>query len=447
MKTDTNHADVLTHLLDIAKKAGASSADAVLSRASSLSINRRLGKQESLHRSEESEIGLRVFVGKRNAMVSTSDLSAEALHETAARAVAMAKSVPEDDFAGIAEAGDLAKTIPDLDLFDPTELDVKTMNEYADRAEQAALGTKGITNSEGAEFSFGRDETFYAATNGFFAGYPSSGFSLSVSVIAGEDLAMEVEYDYDSAVYLSDLKSPEEIGQEAARRAVEALNPQKSATKKVPVVFDQRIAGSLIGALAGAISGSAVARGTTLLKDKMGAEIFAPHISIIDDPFMRRGTRSRPFDGEGLSPQKRALINKGVLTGWVLDLASARQLKLTPTGNAARGTGSPPAPRVANFYMTAGTLSPTALIGEIEEGFYVTQFLGGGGNIVTGDYSRGAKGFWIKGGKITHPVSEMTIAGDLPGMWRSCTPANDLLHKTGVDAPTVRIDGMTVAGA
>lgn len=434
--------DVLTQ----AKGFGATSADAVLSDSSSVSINRRLGKPESLTRSEEAEIGLRVFFGRRQALVSSSDLSKEALVLMAERAVAMAKSVPEDPFAGIADPSEITKTFPDLDLYDATDLPVDKMNEIADAAEGSALAVKGITNSEGASFSSGKEKVYYAATNGFAGGYSSSGFSLSVSVIAGQDTEMETDYEFDSAAFLQDLANPQKIGEEAAYRAVRALHPKKGSTKKIPVVFDRRVAGGAPGALASAISGGAVARGTTFLKEKMGQQIFSPGIVIVDDPFLKRGARSHPFDAEGIAPQKRNIVENGVLQGWLLDLSSARQLKLKTTGNAGRGTGSPPSPKPANFYMQPGIKTVEELIGEIEEGFFVTQLMGSGSNIVTGDYSRGARGFWIEKGKITYPVSEMTIAGNLKDMWMNLTPANDLRLQYGIDAPTLRIDGMMVAG-
>ncbi|MCK4946693.1 MAG: TldD/PmbA family protein [Alphaproteobacteria bacterium] len=437
---------LLQDLLKNAKGFGATSADVVLSDSSSVTVNRRLGKPESIHRSEEADIGLRVFVGKRNAIVSSSDRTPEALTQMAERAVAMAQNVPEDIHAGIADSSDIATIFPDLDLYDPAEPSVEEMNSYADRAEQAARSVSGITNSDGAEFGCGNDTVYYVASNGFVGSYSSSGFSISVAVIAGKDTGMEEDYDFDTAAFLSDLEEPEEIGKRAGERAVSALHPRKGATGRVPVVFDNRISGGLIGSLAGAISGMAVARGTTLLKDKMGQQVFSSGITIIDDPFLKRGNRSHPFDGEGIAPKKRSIIDKGILTGWLLDLSSARQLGLKTTGNAARGSGSPPSPKPANFYMQPGCVTIDELIKEIDEGFYVTQMMGSGGNVVTGDYSRGAKGFWIERGQITYPVSEMTIAGNLKDMWKNCLPANDLKLKYGIDVPTIRIDGMMVAG-
>ncbi|MBI3440894.1 MAG: TldD/PmbA family protein, partial [Proteobacteria bacterium] len=422
--SDPQREATLTLLQDLLKQAkgfGATSADIVLSDSSSVSVNRRLGKPESIHRSEEAEIGLRVFVGKKSAIVSSSDRAPEALQKMAERAMAMAKNVPEDPYAGIADPSEIAKAFPELDLYDTTTASVEKMNDYADQAEQAARGVKGVTNSDGAEFSYGKDVVYYVASNGFVGSYASSGFSLSVSVIAGEDVNMETDYDFDSTTFLSDLKDPKTIGQSAGERAVKALHPRKIATRQVPVIFDRRVSGGLIGSLAGAISGGAVARGTTLLKDKMGQQVMASGITLMDDPFLKRGHRSHPFDGEGVTPQKRAIIDKGVLTGWLLDLGSARQLGLKTTGNAARGSSSPPSPKPANFYMQPGHVTLNELLKDIREGFYVTGLMGSGANIVTGDYSRGAKGYWIENGQIAYPVAELTIAGNLKDMWLHCT--------------------------
>lgn len=447
---DAKQAETLQLLQDVLKKAkaaGATDADAVLSDSASVSVTRRNGEPESLVRSEEAEIGLRVLVGGKQAIVSSSDRSPEALQQMAERAVAMARMVPEDKFAGLADPADIAKSFPDLDLYDATDLSVEKMTEMADTAENAALDVEGVTNSDGAECSVSKETSYYAATNGFVGGYSASGFSLSVSVIAGEDTQMETDYDFDSAAYLKDLADPLSIGRSAGERAVKALNPRKGPTKTMPVVFDRRTAGGIIGSLAGAISGSAVARGTTFLKDSMGKQIFPANISVIDDPFLKRGARSHPFDGEGVTPQKRSIIDNGVLTGWLLDTSSAKQLGLKTTGNAARSASSPPSPRAANFYMQPGSKSVEELIKDIDEGFFVTQLMGSGANPVTGDYSRGARGFWIEKGQITYPVAEMTIAGNILQMWLDLEAANDLQFKYGVDTPTLRIAKMTVAGA
>lgn len=443
--------DVLHDVLAAAKKHGATDADILLGESTSVSVGRRLGKAESLTRSEEGEAGLRVFVGKRQAMVSSSDLSPKALIAMAERAVAMAKAVPADEWCGLADPSQLAQNIGSaeiaaLDLEDPTTLDVAAMTEMADRAEAAALAVGGISNSDGASFGYGRDVHTIAATNGFHGSYGSTGFSLSVSVIAGEGTSMETDYAFDATAYLRDLRRPEDIGREAGERAAAALNPRKGLTRMMPVILDRRIAGSIAGAVASAASGSAIAKGTSMFKDKRGAQVMAEGISIVDDPFLPRGNRSRPYDDEGLPVQKRHLIRDGVLDYWLLDLRSARQLGLQPTGHATRGTSSPPSPRAHNLYIPASAISPEDLISDIGTGFYVTEFLGSGGSIVTGDYSRGAKGFWIENGKRSYAVSEMTIAGNLKEMFMNCTPASDLEIRHGVDAPTLRIDGMTVAG-
>lgn len=442
---------LLNDVLNAALRHGATAADIVHEQSTSVSVGRRLGKPESLTRSEDGEVGLRVLVGQRQAIVSSSDLSPKALMAMAERAVAMARLVPEDPWCGLADPEQIiASVTPEmiaaLDMNDPTQLDVTLMAELADRAEAAALAVAGVTNSDGSSFGTGHSMSTIMATNGFYGSFGSSGFSLSVSVIAGEGTAMETDYAYDSTTYFSDLKNPESIGTEAGSRASAALNPRKGNTRMMPVILDRRIAGSIPGAIAGAASGSAIAKGTSIFKDKLGAQIAAPAITIIDDPFIARGSRSRPFDDEGLPVEKRALVKDGVLTTWLLDLRSARQLGMNPTGHAARGTSSPPGPRAHNLYIPASPISPEDLIGDIDEGFYVTEFLGSGGSIVTGDYSRGAKGFWIEKGQRTYAVSEMTIASNLKHMFMNCTPASDLDIRYGVDAPTLRIDGMTVAG-
>lgn len=438
---------LLGDLLDYTRQKGASDADVILSESTSLSVSRRQGKAETLERAEEGDIGLRVLVGQKQAVVSSSDPSWERLKEMADRAIMMAGEVPEDPWLGLATPDQLAKDWPqDLDLFDATELSVEQMAELADRTEAAALQNAGVTNSEGAEMSLGQEQVYYLATNGFQGAFQSSGFSLSASVIAGTGEAMQSDYDYDASGFFGDLRSPEAIGQRAAERAVSALNARKGKTCQVPVVFDERVSASLVGALAGAANGMAVARGTSMLKDKMEQQIFAKGITIVDDPFIHRGARSHPFDAEGLLPQKRNIVEDGVLQGWFLDLATARKLGMTPTGNASRGTSSPPRPRPSNLYMLNGDISRDDMIADIKDGFLVTKMMSSNVNLVTGDYGRGASGFWIENGKISYPVNEVTIAGNLKDMWMNITAANDLEIRHGTDAPTLRIDKMTVAG-
>lgn len=438
---------VLGDLLGKAKKAGADAADAMLVEQQSLSVTQRLGELENVERSESADLGLRLFIGRRQAIVSTSDLSGEGLDRLIDSAVAIAKSVPEDAYAGIADPDRLATDIPELDLDDGVEHEAHELAAMATEAEEAARAMPKISNSEGATAGWSRARSTLAATNGFVGERKRSGHSISASVIARDgDGPMERDYDYASRVRASDLPAPAEIGKEAAIRAARRINPRKVKSQAVPVVFDPRVAGSIIRHLIGAISGTSVTRDTTFLKGKLGEEIFAKEISIVEEPHRANGMRSRAFDDEGLPPGHGRLIDKGVLTTWLLDCASARQLGLDPTGHAARGMSSAPAPSPANVYLEPGALSQKDLIATIADGFYVTDMLGMGVNPVTGDYSRGAAGLWIDQGELGFAVSEVTIAGSLPDMFKQITAANDLEHRTGMDAPTLRIDGLTIAG-
>ena len=438
---------ILAALLDAAAKAGADAADALYTEGVSSSVSYRLGKLEDVERAESYDLGLRVFVGQKIAFVSSTDFSPEALGALPGRAVAMARLAPEDKYAGLAPTGRLAASIPVLDLEDGTEPSPELLIERARSAEAAALAVAGVTNSEGGGASFSRSAVALATSTGFYGRYAATSHSIGVAVLAGEGTGMERDYDHASARHAGDLKSPAEIGRSAGEKAVKRLNPRSMTSQSVPVVFHPDEAGGLLGHLAGAISGAAIARGVSFLKDKMGAAIFAPGINIIDDPHRVRGLRSKPFDGEGVANARRALIENGTLTTWLLDCASARQLGLETTGHAARGTGGPPSPAATNLYLEAGKLSVKELIADIKQGFYVTELMGMGVNGVTGDYSRGASGFWIENGEIAFPVSEVTIAGNLKDMFARLTPASDLEFRHGVNAPTVRIDGLTLAGA
>ncbi|HXP73527.1 MAG TPA: metallopeptidase TldD-related protein [Stellaceae bacterium] len=438
--------DLLTALIAKAKRLGADAADAVLFEGASISHARRLGKTEKLERSEGYDLGLRVFFGKRQATVSSNDRTPAALDELAERAIAMARVVPEDPYCGIAAPEDLARDVPELDIFDPVEPATEMLIERAAAAEDAARAVPGITNSEGAEAGWGRSKVVLAASNGFTGSYESSGQGVSVAVVAGDGTEMERDYDFSSAVYAADLEEAAVIGKRAGERAVKRLKPRKVASQKVPVVFDPRVARGLLGHLTGAISGPSIARGTSFLKDKLRQQIFAKGITVREDPHRQRGLRSKPFDGEGIANRRRAIVEDGVLTTWLLDLASARQLGLKTTGHAARGTGSPPGPSPTNLWLEPGALSPQALMADIAQGFYITELMGMGVNGITGDYSRGAAGYWIERGELAYPVSEVTIAGNLKDMFLQLTAASDLEFRTGFDAPTVRIEGMTVAG-
>lgn len=437
--------ELLAELIARARAAGADEADAVLLGGTSLSVQRRLGRLENLERSESRDLGLRVLVGRRQAIVSSTAIDPAGFAALAERAVAMARVVPEDPFAGLPEAAP-AGVLPDLDLADAAEPDPAALAARAASAEEAALAVAGITNSEGAEAGYSRVEAVMVSSNGFAGRYARTSHSLAVSVLAGEGTAMQRDYDHSSAVHLADLRDPAAIGRSAGERAVARLHPTRPATARLPVVFDPRIAGGLVGHLAGALNGGAVARGTSFLKDRMGERIFAPGIVIRDDPTRRRGLRSRPFDGEGLPAPALDLIADGVLQTWLLDTRSARQLGLVSNGRAARSTSGPPNPSASNLYLAPGPLSPEALIADIKLGFYATELIGMGVNMITGDYSRGAAGFMIRDGQRAEPVAEITIASTLPEMFAHLTPASDLEFRRGTDAPTLRIESMTLAG-
>lgn len=438
---------ILAALLDGAKKAGADAADALYVEGVSSSVSYRLGKLEDVERAESYDMGLRVFVGQKVAFVSSTDFSADALAALPGRSVTMAKLAPEDRYAGLAPADRLAKSIPQLDLEDAAEPSAETLIERARGAEGAALAVKGVTNSEGGGASFSRSAIALATSTGFYGRYAGTSHGIGVAVLAGEGTGMERDYDHASARHAGDLRNAEEIGRTAGEKAVKRLNPRSMKSQTVPVVFHPDEAAGLLGHFAGAISGIAIARGVSFLKDRMGQAIFRSGLNIIDDPHRPRGLRSKPFDGEGVANQRRALIEDGVLTTWLLDCASARQLGLATTGHAARGTGGPPSPSSTNLYLEAGKLPVKDLIADIKQGFYVTELMGMGVNSVTGDYSRGAAGFWIENGEIAFPVSEVTIAGNLKDMFANLTPASDLEFRHGTNAPTVRIEGMTLAGA
>ncbi len=331
-------------------------------------------------------------------------------------------------------------------MFDPTEPSAETLVERARIAEEAARAVAGVTNSEGAEASWGMTDVALAASNGFAGAYRRSSYAISASVVAGTGQKMERDYDYTAAVFDADLEAPEDIGRRAGERAVARLNPRRPKTATLPVVYDPRAGRSVLGHLASAINGSSIARGTSFLKNAMGEALFAPGIRVMDDPHRPRGHRSKPFDGEGLPTRPLAMVEDGRLVSWFLDLATARQLGLESNGHAARGAGSPPSPGATNLYLEKGTLSRADLIGDIERGFYVSELMGTSVNLVTGDYSRGAAGFWIENGEIAFPVSEMTIAGHLRDIFRTLTPADDLEFKYGMDVPTLRVEGLLVAG-
>lgn len=440
--------DILENLVSAAKKAGADAADAVAVDARSRGISWRNGKLEDVEGSEGEDIGLRVLIGQKQAMVSTSDRRKDSLSELVNRTIAMANAVPEDEYCGLAPEDRLHKgPFAELELYDDTDVSAETLREMAAEAEDAARSIEGVTNSDGAGAGASSWAISLVTSHGFSGHYQGSSFSTSVSAVAGKGTGMERDYEFTSARHFSDLMSPADVGRAAGNKAVKRLNPQKVGSGKMTVVFDPREAKSLLGHLAGAISGTSVARGTSFLKDMLGEAVFSDHITIVDDPLRMRGLSSKLFDGEGVTVQKTNLIENGLLKTWMLNSAAARQLGLEVTGHASRGTSSAPGITTSNLYMMPGELSPEALMADIKDGLYITELIGMGVNGVTGDYSRGAAGFRIRDGQICESVSEITIAGNLRDMFRAAVPASDLAFKYGTNAPTIRIDGMMVAGS
>ncbi len=438
---------IAERLVEAARRHGADAADAVAVRGISQSIDVRDGSVEESQRSEGDNVGLRAFVGRRQAVVSTNDLSGGAnVDAIAERVVAMARAAPEDRFAGLADPKWLAHDLPDLDLLDEALPSVRELEELARTAERAATTVKGVTKSGGASASAGIGGMVLVTSGGFRGAYLGSRHGISIEAIAGEGTGMERDYDFSAARHGADLEAAEKIGRSAGERAVKRLNPRKVSTRRVPVVYDHRVASSLIGHLSSAINGNALARKTSFLQNAMSERIFAGGIAIVDDPLRPRGLRSQPFDAEGVATSRRALVENGVLKSWILDCASARELGLETTGHAQRGVSSAPSPGATNLHLEAGRASPQELIADIEDGLYVTDLIGMGANIVTGDYSRGAAGFWIEHGELTYAVSEVTIAGHLRDIFRTLTPANDLTFRHAVNAPTVRVEDLTVAG-
>jgi PmbA protein len=438
--------DLAQRLVDAAKRAGADAADAIAVRGVSQGVEVRDGRVEETERSEGDDVGLRVFVGQRQAVVSTNDVSGDGVAKLAERAVAMARVAPDDKYVGLADPALHARDFPDLDLLDRKVPSTAELEQRAIEAEAAALAVKGVTKSGGASASTGIGGMVLVTSTGFHGSYLRSSHGISTTAISGEGTGMERDYDFTSAPHASDLDSPATVGRKAGERAVARSNPRKVETCKVPVVFDPRVAGSIVGHLVGAINGASIARKTSFLKDKLGEQLFSRDIRIIDDPLRVRGLRSQTFDAEGVRVKKTALIDAGVLTTWVLDSATARELGLVTTGHAHRGVSSSPSPGTYNLHLEPGAVTPKELISDIKQGFYVTDLIGSGVNGVTGDYSRGASGFWIENGEITYPVSEVTIAGHLLPMFKSLVAANDLEFRYGVNSPTLRIEGLTLGG-
>jgi PmbA protein len=446
--TDTIDAAKLTDrvaaLVEAARRAGADAADAVAVRGRSAGVSVRLGKVEGTESSESEDVSLRVFVGQRVASVSATAASDPAA--LAERAVAMAKVSPEDPYQGLADPALLARNLRDLDLFDPTEVSADQLKEAALAAEAAALAVEGVTNSSGSGASAGLGGLVLATSHGFLGQYVASRFSRSTSVIAGKGTGMERDYEFSSHQHFADLDSPDDIGRKAGERAVRRLGPRKAATGPVDVVFDPRVARGIAGHLAGAINGAAVARKTSFLRDMMGKQVASRAITVTDEPLRRRGQASRPFDGEGVEGERLFMVEKGVLNHWFLSTSAARELGLVTNGRGSR-SGSSVSPSSTNLAIEPGDRTPEELIASLKRGFYVTEVFGQGVDMVTGEYSRGASGFWIENGALAYPVAEVTIASNLKTMFLNMVAANDLDRNFGTAAPTLLIEGMTLAGA
>ena len=439
--------DAVDFLIETAKKAGADEAESFAVHSLTLSAECRLQKTENIEYTETSGVDLRVFCAKRPAVVSSGILEKKTLIDLAQRAVQMAKSVPEDPCCGLADPSEQIKECPDLDLYDPCEQTTQSLLDLALKTEDAALSVSGITQSDGASAGVEKSHIIMASSTGFRREYNRSSASVSVSVIAADkDGNKETDYDYSSAVYFSDLEKGEIIGKNAGLRTIKKLNPQKIPSRTMDVVFEPRLARGLIATFAGAINGTAIARGTSFLKDCLGQEIFPKEICLFENPHKKRGLASRPCDAEGLPCQPTALIDNGILTSWLLDLHSAKKLNLKSNGHAARGLGANPHPSVSNLTLSGGQASAEELISDIKYGLYLTQLFGQGVDMITGNYSRGACGFLIENGKITTPVSEITIAGNLKDMFKQMIAANDLDDRYALNVPTIRLFNLSVAG-
>lgn len=436
-------------LLKAAKDAGAEAADALAVHGTSLSVEVRGGSLEHAERAEGMDLGLRVFLGKKQAIVSSSDSRPETLRAMAERAVAMAQEAPEDPFAGIADTEQLATDwdIDALDLYDASpEPSAEQLQQDALDAEAAALAIEGVTQVSDAGASYGEHRVHLVASNGFSGGYARTSRSISCVAISGEGTDMERDYDGDSRAHQSDLRSAAEIGQTAAQRAVAVQGARKPETGTFPVLFDERISSSLVGHLVAAANGAAIARGSSWLKDSLGEQVLPSHLSIVEDPHRPRVSGSRPFDAEGLATRHRTIVENGVLTGWTLDLSSARKLDMASTGNATRGVSGPPSPSNWNLALTQGDSSRADLLRDMGTGLLVTSMIGSTINPNTGDYSRGASGFWVENGEIAYPVNECTIAGNLRDMLMRIVPANDARTYLSRVVPSILIEGMTLAG-
>ncbi len=440
-------AELLAQLLEQCRKAGADASDARIGVADAVGVAVRERKLESIEREESASVSLRCFYGKRQAHVSGADLSPEGLRVLAERCVAMAKAVPDDKYCGLPDASQLATGDLDMDLTGEPEMSAERLERDALAAEAAALDVAGIKTVAGCGASWNRSSRWVAASNGFASYKTSTSTSLGLSAVAEKDGKMERDYDSWSVRFARNMPSPEEIGATAGNRTIARLGARKVETQKAAVIYDRRLSASLVGAFLGAISGPSIARGVSFLKERMGTQVFGPGIHIIDDPFRPMGMGSRSHDGEGLPVRETHLIEDGKLTAWLLNTPSARQLGLEPNGFSAMGFGDPPGVTTSNIYLRAGTQTPLDLMKQAGKGLLVTDMFGPSINPNNGDYSVGVAGFWFEKGEIAYPVSEVTIAGDLPSMFARLIPGSDLEFRGTRDAPSILIEDMSLAGS
>ena len=434
------------YLIKKSKKAGAEDVDVVYVENTNIDVGCRLKKIEKLERSESNDLGLRFIKNKKQVIVSSNDLSNKSLEELVYKASNMVKAVPKDPYCSIAEKKDLIKKIPNLNILENKEPSINSLKNKVIEAEKAGLNVNGVTNSEGSEIGWNKSKIHLFNSNGLNVNYQSSNYSIYVVLIAGKGTSMEREYEFASSVSEKDLIKPSIVGKKAGEKAVKRLKPRKIKTSKIPVIFSPRVANSFLRYLSSSINGNSIARGTSFLKKKLNKKIFSENINIVDNPLKKGGLQSKPFDGEGLETKKTEIVKNGELKTWILDLSTAKQLKLKSTGHASRGISSPPSPNPTNLYFEPGNISKKNLIGNIKKGIYLTELMGSSGNLINGDYSRGGSGFWIDKGEITYPINEITIADNLNEMFKRIILADDLEFKQGLNSPTMLIENMTVAG-
>lgn len=442
-----NFEDFIHNIIKLALKYGATDVDAMIEKVVSCSLKYRLGKVENFVDSESVDFGLRVFIGKKQAIVSTSDFNKDSMQDLVKKAIFMAKIVPEDIYSGIGSSDEITiGNYPAIENFDSTKLTFEELLKQSEICEKSAFSVDGITNSEGVDYGWSKKYTSLGTSNGFLSSFCSSNYSLGISVIAGSGTKQSMDYDYCSSVFKEDIKDPSILGRRVGKWAIKGLNSYKVPTGVVPIIFSPKVSHTIISHFIDAINGESIANDTSFLKNELNRQIFPKEVSIIDDPFLSRGLKSIPFDSEGIVPKKQFLIKKGYLLTWLLNLRSARKLGMKSTGHAFRSVCSIPMPESTNVYVEPGSMTPEELISHVKKGFYVRELMGQGVNYITGQYSRGARGFWVENGELTFPVDEVTIAGNLKDMFKNITFARDLKFNYSINAPTMLINGMMLAG-